>query len=71
MTPEDRGLSILDAIAIVSFLVSLANYSENVTQSQLQETIQVAMSDIHKHLHQQDEKLDKLLSVLEKGVNNA
>lgn len=67
MIPEDRGLSILDAIAIVSFLVSLASYSESVTQSQLQETIQVAMSDIHKHLHQQDEKLDKLLSVLERG----
>ena len=67
MIPEDRGLSILDAIAIVSFLVSLANYSESVTQSKLQETIQVAMSDIHKHLHKQDEKLDKLLSVLERG----
>ena len=67
MIPEDRGLSILDALTIVSFLVSLANYSENVTQSQFQETIQVAMSDIHKHLHQQDEKLDKLLSVLERG----
>lgn len=70
MIPEDRGLSILDAIAIVSFLVSLANYSEIVTQNQFWEIIQVAMSDIHKHLHQQDEKLDKLLSAL-KGVNNA
>lgn len=67
MIPEDRGLSILDAIAIVSFLVGLENYSENVTQSQFQETIQIAVSDIHKHLHQQDEKLDKLLSILERG----
>lgn len=67
MMNDSQRNGLLDAIAIVSFLVGLANYSENVTQSQFQETIQVAMSDLHKHLHQQDEKLDKILSTIEGG----
>lgn len=66
MNNQGEQFSILDAIAIVSFLVGLANYSENVGQSQLQDTVNNAVLDIHKHLKAQDEKLNLVLSLLEK-----
>lgn len=58
--------SILDAISIVSFVVGVANYSENIGQSQMQNTVNNAVLDIHKHLKAQDEKLNLVLSILEK-----
>lgn len=65
MTETDKWLSVLDAIAITSFIVGLANYEENVDQSALNETVSSAVSDIHDHLKVQDEKLNKILRMLE------
>ena len=63
--------TLLDSIALVSFFLGLANYDENVSQSQVQTLIDTALGDIHSHLINQDikmkaieEKLDKLLEVL-------
>lgn len=66
MNGSERKDSILDAMAIVSFLVGMANYEENITQSQLQETAKSIMSDIHTHLKEQDDKIDRILELLEK-----
>lgn len=63
----DGQLSLLDAMAIVSFLIGLANYDENVDQSAMSKIVQAAVDDIHKHLAIQDEKIDLLLSKLEGG----
>ena len=63
----DGQLSLLDAMAIVSFLIGLANYDENVDQSAMSKTVQAAVDDIHKHLAIQDEKIDLLLSKLKGG----
>lgn len=62
---KDAIDAILDAMAIVSFLVGMANYEENITQSQLQETAKSIMSDIHSHLKEQDDKMDRILELLE------
>lgn len=67
MTETDKWLSVLDAIAITSFIVGLANYEENVDQSALNEAVSGAVSDIHEHLKIQDEKIDKILATLEVG----
>lgn len=64
MTSSGEQFSILDAIAIVSFLIGLANYEENVDQSQLQETINKAVEDIHNHLQSQDDKLTEIIDLL-------
>lgn len=64
MTSSGEQFSILDAIAIVSFLIGLANYEENVDQSQLQETINKAVEDIHNHLQSQDAKLAEIIDLL-------
>lgn len=66
MNGSERKDSILDAMAIISFLVGMANYEENITQSQLQETAKGIMSDIHTHLKEQDNKIDRILELLEK-----
>lgn len=67
MRGSNEGISLLDAIALVSFFISLANYDENVDQSSMNKTVKQAVDDIHKHLAIQDEKIDLLLSKLEGG----
>lgn len=70
MKPQEESISILDAIAVVSFFLGLANYDENVNQSDVQKTVNSAVMDIHDHLTVQDrrlglieQKLDKILSL--------
>lgn len=62
---DREQFTILDAMTIVSFVVGLANYGENVDQSTMSKTVQAAVDDIHRHLADQDEKLSKLLAKLE------
>lgn len=64
-----RNNGFYDAMAITSFLLGMANYNENVSQSQLQETAKSIINDIHNHLQQQDDKIDYIINLLEnKGV---
>lgn len=66
MSETNKQLSLLDIIGIVSFVVGVANYNENVDQSSLQEVTDKAIADIHAHLKIQDDKIDKILEVLDK-----
>nr|DAG26929.1 MAG TPA: hypothetical protein [Caudoviricetes sp.] len=60
-----RQYDLLDAITMVSFIVGLLNYGENVDQTTINDTVQSAVQDIHKHLAKQDEKITKILQLLE------
>lgn len=62
---ENKQLGMLDIMSMISFFISVANYSENLGQSSTQDVITNFVHDIHKHLQQQDEKIDKILSMLE------
>ena len=66
--------NLLDTLALVGFVIGLANYDENVSQSQVQQLIDKALSDIHSHLQEQDTKLkaidDKLNELLEAEDGN-
>lgn len=66
---EKRNNGLYDAMAITSFLLGMANYNENVTQSGLQETAKGIIKDIHSHLQQQDNKIDYIINMLEGGQN--
>ena len=62
---------LLDALTVVGFLIGLANYSENLTQSdkqdlqeQLDRKTDEAIKLIREHLTRQDEKLDEIMGVL-------
>ena len=70
MANQNGPMGFMDALAMVSFMIGLANYSENVDQSQLQDTLAVAMSEIHGHLQTQDLKIDHILSLLEGGSSS-
>lgn len=62
---DREQFTILDAMTIVSFMIGLANYGENVDQSAMSKIVQGAVDDIHRHLADQDDKLSKLLTKLE------
>lgn len=59
--------SFLNAVAMVSFIISLANYSENLDQSSAQDMLNKVVGDIHQHLKEQDAKIDKIMDILEGG----
>ncbi len=58
---------MLDAMTAISFIIGLANYEENIDQSQLQDVAQAIIGDIHKHLHEQDKKIEEILKIVREG----
>ena len=60
----DNGLGALDALSIVSFIIGWFNFLENLDQTTMQDTVQSAVNDIHKHLELQDIKMDRIIDML-------
>jgi hypothetical protein len=63
---------LLDILNILSFVIGILNYNENLTQGDKQELMQTfdkqaqqILSEIHQHLEQQDMKIDRILKQLE------
>lgn len=67
---SDIKLNMLDAMTVVGFIIGLANYEENITQSDLQEITKGVVNDIHEHLKEQDNKMDSILRLLKEGKQN-
>ena len=61
----------LDAMAFIGFLIGVANYEENLTQSDVQSMIKGALQNVHEHLEEQDNKIDYIIELLEGGKGNA
>lgn len=68
-----NDLSFLDLMSIASFVIALQNLEMNITQEDMFENtdrldrgLRTNVEEIHKHLEEQDRKLDILLSRLEK-----
>ena len=66
-------LSFVDLLSVASFLISLENLEENLTQSdkqdlqkELSDKAEQLLQEIHKHLEQQDMKIDEILRRLNK-----
>lgn len=57
----------MDVLAIASFLIGLKNYGENLDQSKAQEMLNDVLKELHGHLREQDEKIDKIMKRLEIG----
>lgn len=64
----NEKLDILDVMNALSFFISIANYSENLDQTSAQKLFDNALKDIHHHLKEQDDKIDKILERIEKNV---
>ena len=68
---ENGQFTFLDSIALVSFIIGVMNYDENLTQSdkqdlqnQLNTKIDLLLKEVHSHLEEQDKKLDKIMEAL-------
>ena len=71
-TGVDGELTMLDIMSIVSFCIGMVNLDENLSQSDkadlqnsLQEELQRVLSEVHQHLATQDDKIDRVLELLE------
>lgn len=67
----DGSFTFLDIISIASFIVGLENLNENLTQSDKQDlqddlskNMDRVLNEIHAHLEEQDNKIDKILEAL-------
>lgn len=68
---ENGQFTFLDIVSVLSFFIGLENLDANLTQSDKQELqhdlIEITnklLTEIHSHLQDQDDKLDKLLERL-------
>lgn len=78
MLNYNNQLSCLDTMNIMSFVIGLMNYNENLTQNDKQELLsefnnkaEILLNEIHSHLEQQDKKLDAILARLEELSNDS
>ena len=72
MNSENRQLTWLDLLNVLSFLIGLENLEENLTQSDKQDlqhdltvTAERLLNEIHAHLEKQDAKIDEIMAHLE------
>lgn len=63
--------NFLDWISVLSFAIGVANYAENITQTDMQELTKevdnktsTLLSELHGHLEEQDRKIDNILQIL-------
>lgn len=64
MIQQRRQFDVIDALAIVGFLIGYKNYEENVDQTTMQNTVKMAVSSIQEHLEEQDAKINRILRIL-------
>jgi len=68
----DNGeFTFLDILGIMSFLIGIQNLDYNITQEDMDNTtrkldyaLRKEVEEIHQHLQEQDDKIDKILEVL-------
>ena len=59
-----KQYDLLDAVSMVSFIIGILNYAENVDQSAVDVLVKNAVEEIHEHLENQDRKINAILSLL-------
>ena len=69
----NKQLEFLDILNIISFSINMMNLNENLTQGDKQEILEdfskkadILLNDIHKHLSEQDTKIDKILKEIKR-----
>ena len=65
---DDNNLQFLDLLNIMSFIIGVMNYNENLTQgdkqdlmSALDEKTKNLLNEIHEHLEKQDGQIKEIL----------
>ena len=70
---DNKQLSFLDILNIMSFYIGIMNLNENLTQGDKQEILEefskkadTLLREIHYHLDEQYEKMNKIMEVLKR-----
>ena len=65
----NRQYDLLDVLNILSFVIGILNYNENLTQNDKQELLEeldnqttTLLEEIHAHLKEQDIKIEEILN---------
>ena len=65
---NDSNLEFLDLLNIMSFIIGVMNYEENLTQSDKQDLMtevdnqtEKMLNQIHEHLEKQDKQIKEIL----------
>lgn len=61
---DNNQLELLDILTVLSFVMQVQNQSKLFGISDIQEDNNRVAEDIHKHLQQQDAKINKILELL-------
>lgn len=59
-----KQYDLLDAVSMVSFIIGILNYAENVDQSAVDDLVKNAVEEIHEHLESQDRKINAIVALL-------
>lgn len=59
-----KQYDLLDAVSMVSFIIGILNYSENIDQSAVDNLVKSAVEEIHEHLESQDRKINAIVALL-------
>lgn len=62
---NNGNFELLDILTIISFALQVQNQSKLFDITDIQEDNNRVSEDIHRHLKQQDEKINRILSILE------
>ena len=65
----NEQLSFIDLLSILSFCIGVMNLDLNVSAEDIDNQTQTLLNEIHDHLNTQDNKLDNIISRLEKLEN--
>ena len=71
----NRQYDLLDVLNILSFVIGLLNYNENLTQNDKQELLEeldnqtaTLLEEIHAHLKEQDIKIEEILNACKGNI---
>ena len=74
---NEQQLSLLDLLNILSFIIGLLNFNENLTQGDKQDLMKeldsktsLMLDEIHQHLQKQDVEIKTILKKLEALIND-
>lgn len=70
---NNKQLSMIDILSILSFCISVMNFDENLSQTDkqdlqkdLSDKMNIILKEIHQHLEKQDIKINQILEEIKK-----
>ena len=64
---DNQQFELLDILTILSFVLQVQNQGNIIGLSDVQKEVNRAVDEIHRHLEEQDKKIDLLLKEVKHG----